>query len=95
MTAAEHLAHVAQDRDLFLAALHRAGRMAQAGPRYRRSAARRGAWDWEWRIVDEAPSPHVVAASGHAWSHRRAWARLERAYARLLEQHAQDGRAES
>lgn len=105
--SAEDLARVAVDRekllaqldaakvsapeDVLAAAIRRAGRIAQASPRYHRSVVRRGLWDWEWQIVDEAPSPHVTVASGRAWSHGRAWVRLERAYADLLEQHAKDG----
>jgi hypothetical protein len=69
--------------DALAAALRRAGRMAQAGPRYRRSVEPCGRW-WVWQIVDETPSPHVVAASGRAWTKRRAWVRLERAYRRVL-----------
>lgn len=93
MTAAERLARNAQPRDALRAALQRAGRMAQAGPRYHRTVDPVRRFRWAWKIVDDSVSPHRVAASGHAVTKARAWARLERAYLRLLD--AADGRAES
>jgi hypothetical protein len=74
-------------------ALDRANRMAQAGPNYHRTVEHVGRFRWVWRITDDSVSPHVVAATGRAWTKRRGWARLERAYARLL--NAAYGRAES
>lgn len=71
--------------DALNVALARAGRRAQAGPRYHRTVEPSGR-RWVWRIVDDSVSPHVLAASGLAWTKRRGWARLERAYDRLLDQ---------
>lgn len=75
-------------------ALARANRMAQAGPSYHRTVEHVGRWCWVWKISDTRPSPHVTAATGRAWTKRRGWARLERAYDRLLAAAAK-GRAES
>lgn len=75
-------------------ALARANRMAQAGPTYLRTVEHAGWHRWVWKITDTAPSPHLVAATGRAWTKARGWARLERAYKDLLEQ-AAAGRAES
>jgi len=79
--------------DPLTAAFNRAGRLARFGARHHRTVERIGRFRWVWRITDDSVSPHVVVASGRAWTKARGWARLERAYARLL--NAADRRAES
>lgn len=73
----------------FAEALARANRMAQAGPSYHRTVVPVGRFRWVWRITDDSVSPHEVAATGRAWTKRRGWARLERAYDRLLNRRAE------
>lgn len=70
-------------------ALDRANRMARTGPCYHRTVEHVGRFRWVWRITDDSVSPHEVAATGRAWTKRRGWARLERAYARLLNRRAE------
>jgi hypothetical protein len=39
---------------------------------------------WEWRVMDEAVSPHAVLASGWWWTRDGALRRRHRAYLRVL-----------
>lgn len=67
------------------AAIREAGHLTARGPQHRRTVQRVRAFRWSWQIVDQAVSPHPVLASGRAFTQRRAWRRLERAYRRLLD----------
>lgn len=71
-------------------AIREAGHLTTAArrPQHRRTVHRLAAWQWSWRIVDEALSPHPILASGRAWTQRGAWRQLERAYRRVLERAA-------
>jgi hypothetical protein len=68
--------------------------MALRAPSYHRTVVPVGRFRWVWRITDDSVSPHEVAATGRAWTKRRGWARLERAYGELLAKAARE-RAES
>jgi hypothetical protein len=59
-------------------------RLIPNGTQHYRSVVRSGRFRWSWALVDEARTPVPVLASGRAWTRRRAWKQVHRAYERLL-----------
>lgn len=66
-------------------AINEAGWITQGGPRHRKEVVRLGVGRWQWRVYDDAVSPHEILAEGRSLGSKgRAQKRAHRAYERLL-----------
>lgn len=79
--------------DAIEAAMAQAEWLTQVGPRHARYVRPLRRFRWGWSVVDEATTPHTVLAEGSAWTRERAWKRVEKAYARILRQRAEQPKA--